>query len=88
MVIAVMSVGTFVVVWFGFDRSFESARTAVFTVLVLSHLLYAFAVLHDVFDTTSLTVAGWLLCLSAALVAPIGILLASQFAHADPRRGR
>ena len=43
MLIAVMSVGTFVVVRFGFDRSFESARTAMFTVLVLSHLLDAFA---------------------------------------------
>ena len=44
--------------------------------------------LLQVFDTTSLTVAGWLLCLSAALVAPIGILLASQFADLDPRRSR
>jgi magnesium-transporting ATPase (P-type) len=128
MSIAVMSVGTFVVVRFGFDRSFESARTAMFTVLVLSHLLYAFAVyldrpggtpaplrsllaarglliavgtgiilqaavvalplFHDVFDSTSLTVAGWLLCLSAAVVAPIGILLSSRMAPPDPRRSR
>jgi magnesium-transporting ATPase (P-type) len=118
MSIALTSVGTFVVVRFGFDQSFESARTAMFTVLVLSHLLYAFAVhldrpggtsvplrsllaargvliavgtgivlqvavvalplLHDVFDTTSLTGAGWVLCLSAAVVAPIGILLAGR----------
>jgi magnesium-transporting ATPase (P-type) len=89
-----------------------------FTVLVLSHLLYAFAVhldrpggtptpirsllaarglliavgsgivlqlavvavpfLHDVFDTTSLTGTGWLLCLSAGLVAPIGIWLSGR----------
>jgi Ca2+-transporting ATPase len=114
--IAVMSVGSFVVVRFGLDQSWESARTAMFTVLVLSHLLYAFAVhldrprgtpaplrsllaarglliavgsgiilqlavvavplLHDVFDTTSLSAAGWLLCLSAGVVAPIGIWLA------------
>jgi Ca2+-transporting ATPase len=116
--IALMSVGTFVIVRFGFDRSFESARTAMFTVLVLSHLLYAFAVyldrsggtpaslrsllaarglliavgvgvvlqlavvavplLHDVFDTTALTGAGWLLCLSAGLVAPVGILVVNR----------
>jgi P-type Ca2+ transporter type 2C len=118
MAIAFTSVGTFVVVRFGFDQSFESARTAMFTVLVLSHLLYAFAVhldrpggtpapihsllaarglliavgsgivlqlsvvavplLHDVFDTTSLTASVWLLCLSAALVAPIGILVVNR----------
>ena len=118
MSIAFTSVGTFVVVRFGFDQSFESARTAMFTVLVLSHLLYAFAVhldrpggtpaplrsllaargvliavgtgivlqiavvavpvLHDVFDTTSLSGTEWLLCLSAAVVAPFGILLASR----------
>jgi Ca2+-transporting ATPase len=116
--IAVMSVGSFVVVRFGLDQSWETARTAMFTVLVLSHLLYAFAVhldrprgapaplrsllaarglliavgigvvlqlavvalplLHDVFDTTSLTGAGWLLCLSAGLVAPTGIWLAGR----------
>jgi Ca2+-transporting ATPase len=118
MSIAFTSVGTFVVVRFGFDQSFESARTAMFTVLVLSHLLYAFAVhldrpggtpaplrsllaarglltavgsgillqlavvavplFHDVFDTTSLAGTEWLLCLSAAVVAPLGILLASR----------
>jgi calcium-translocating P-type ATPase len=128
MLIALMSVGTFVIVRFGYDRSFEAARTAMFTVLVLSHLLYAFAVyldrpggtraplrsllaargvliavgigivlqlvvvalplLHNVFDTTSLTGAGWLLCLSAAVVAPIGILLASRIARPDPRRSQ
>ena len=110
--------GTFVVVRFGFDRSFESARTAMFTVLVVSHLLYAFAVyldrpgrasvplrallaarglliavgtgimlqlavvavplLHDVFGTTSMTPSGWLVCLSAGLVAPIGFWLAGR----------
>lgn len=47
MAIAFTSVGTFVVVRFGFDQSFESARTAMFTVLVVSHLLYAFAVYLD-----------------------------------------
>lgn len=118
MSIAVMSVGSFVVVRFGFDRSFESARTAMFTVLVLSHLLYAFAVhldrpggtpppirsllaarglmiavgsgivlqlavvavpfLHGVFETTSLTASVWLLCLSAALIAPIGIVVVNR----------
>ena len=118
MSIALTSVGTFVIVRFTFDQSFESARTAMFTVLVLSHLLYAFAVhldrpagtpapirsilaarglliavgggvvlqlsvvaapfLHEVFDTTSLTASGWFLCLSAALVAPIGILLVDR----------
>ncbi|HEX6580791.1 MAG TPA: HAD-IC family P-type ATPase, partial [Actinomycetota bacterium] len=118
MSIALMSVGTFVIVRFTFDKSFESARTAMFTILVLSHLLYAFAVhldrpagtpapirsilaarglliavgggiilqlavvavpsLHGVFDTTSLTASGWLLCLSAALVAPIGILVVDR----------
>lgn len=128
MSIALMSVGTFVIVRFTFDQSFESARTAMFTVLVLSHLLYAFAVhldrpggtpapirsllaargvliavgsgivlqlvvvavplLHDVFDTTSLTGAGWLLCLAAAVVAPSGILLASRIARPDPRRSQ
>jgi Ca2+-transporting ATPase len=107
-----------VIVRFTFDQSFESARTAMFTVLVLSHLLYAFAVhldrpggapppirsllaarglliavgsgivlqlavvavpfLHGVFDTTSLTGAGWLLCLGAALVAPVGILFVNR----------
>jgi Ca2+-transporting ATPase len=118
MSIALTSVGTFVVVRFGFDQSFESARSAMFTVLVLSHLIYAFAVqldrpagthapirsllavrglliavgsgivlqlavvavppLHDVFDTTSLTASGWLLCLGAALVAPIGIFVVNR----------
>jgi magnesium-transporting ATPase (P-type) len=118
MAIAFTSVGTFVVVRFGFDQSFESARTAMFTVLVVSHLLYAFAVyldrpgrapvplrallaarglliavgsgiilqlavvavslLHDVFGTTSMTPSEWLVCLSAGLVAPIGIWLASR----------
>ena len=55
---------------------------------------------RDVFDTTALTVSGWLLCLSAGLVAPLGIWLASRVgssergvraggAVADPqRRGR
>jgi magnesium-transporting ATPase (P-type) len=117
--IAVMSVGSFVVVRFALDLSWESARTAMFTVLVVSHLLYAFAVhldrpageksaplrsllgargvliavgvgivlqlavvavplLHDVFDTTSLTGGGWLLCLSAGLVAPVGIWLTGR----------
>jgi Ca2+-transporting ATPase len=118
MLIAFTSVGTFVVVRFGFDQSFESARTAMFTVLVLSHLLYAFAVyldrpggtpvplrallaarglliavgtgivlqaavvafpvFHDVFDTTPLSGIGWLVCLSAGLVAPVGIWLAGR----------
>jgi Cation transporting ATPase, C-terminus len=36
----------------------------------------AVPLLHDVFDTTSLTGAGWLLSLSAGLVAPIGIWVA------------
>jgi magnesium-transporting ATPase (P-type) len=128
MSIASTSVGTFVVVRFGFDRSFESARTAMFTVLVLSHLLYAFAVhldrpsgtpaplrsllaargvliavgtgivlqvavvafpvFHDVFDTTSLSGIGWLVCLSAAVVAPVGILLTSRIVGPDPRRSQ
>jgi P-type Ca2+ transporter type 2C len=124
MAIALMSLGSFVVVRFGLDLSWESARTAMFTVLVVSHLLYAFAVyldrpagepsaplrsllgargvliavgvgivlqlavvvvplLHDVFDTTSLTGAGWLLCLSAGLVAPIGIWLAGRVGSRD-----
>jgi magnesium-transporting ATPase (P-type) len=118
MSIAFTSMGTFVVVRFGFDQSFESARTAMFTVLVLSHLLYAFAVyldrpggtpvplrallaarglliavgtgivlqaavvafpvFHDVFDTTPLSGIGWLVCLSAGLVAPVGIWLAGR----------
>ncbi|MGH2680015.1 MAG: cation-translocating P-type ATPase [Actinomycetota bacterium] len=45
--IAVISVGTFVVARFVLDLPGESARTAMFTVLVLSHLLYGFAVHLD-----------------------------------------
>jgi Ca2+-transporting ATPase len=45
--IAVTSVGSFVIVRFALGMSWESARTAMFTVLVLSHLLYAFAVHVD-----------------------------------------
>ena len=72
-------------------RSLMAAREVLIAVgigIVLQLAVVALPLLHEVFDTTSLTVAGWLLCLSAALVAPIGILLASQFAHPDPRRSR
>jgi Ca2+-transporting ATPase len=118
MSIAVMSMGSFVVMRFAFDTSWESARTAMFTVLVISHLLYAFTVhldrpgrapvpfrtllaarglllavgigialqltvvvvplLHDVFDTTSLTPTAWLLCLAAGFVAPVGMSLSRR----------
>ena len=48
------------------------------TGIVLQVAVVAVPVLHDVFDTTSLSGTEWLLCLSAAVVAPFGILLASR----------
>ena len=54
--------------------------------IVLQLVVVALPLLHDVFDTTSLTLVGWLLCLSAAVVAPTGILLASRTARPNSRR--
>jgi Ca2+-transporting ATPase len=45
--IAGASVGAMAVIRFGADASWETARTVMFTVLVLSHLVYAFAVWLD-----------------------------------------
>jgi Ca2+-transporting ATPase len=45
--IALASLGSLVFVRFGLDTSWESARTAMFTVLVLSHLLYGLVVHLD-----------------------------------------
>jgi Ca2+-transporting ATPase len=45
--IASVSLATLFVARFTFDASWEAARTAMFTVLVMSHLLYAFVVQLD-----------------------------------------
>ena len=109
--IAATCLVSLVVARFAFGTSWETARTVMFTVLVLAHLLYAFVVhldrpgerpaplgalleargllvavglgvalqlsivalpaAGDVFDTTSLSVGGWILCIVAGVIPPL-----------------
>ena len=123
--IASVCLGSLFAARFVFDASWGTARTAMFTVLVMSHLLYAFVVQLDrpgrrpaplvslldatsllvavalgialqlvvvlvppartVFDTSALSLGGWIACVVASAIPSIAMWAADSIRHrADP----